>query len=216
MDNLELYNKVRNVPQEAKKEIKGGRLKGMTDINPMWRIKTLTEQFGICGTGWKTEIVNKWLDEGANGEIIANVEIKLYVKVQEQWSDGIPGIGGSKFTSKESNSIYTDDECYKKAYTDACSVACKNLGIGADVYFEKDSTKYDIKPNTEQPGSKSTKSKFTQISELIKDTELTMDNVKEWIIKYYKEDIRINDLTDTQFNSLVKALKKYIAEQPNE
>ena len=216
MDNLELYNKVRNVPQEAKKEIKGGRLKGMTDINPMWRIKTLTEQFGICGMGWKTEIVNKWLDEGANGEIIANVEIKLYVKIQEQWSDGIPGIGGSKFTSKESNSIYTDDECYKKAYTDACSVACKNLGIGADVYFEKDSTKYDIKPNTEQPGSKSTKSKFTQISELIKDTELTMDNVKEWIIKYYKEDIRINDLTDTQFNSLVKALKKYIAEQPNE
>ncbi len=216
MDNLELYNKVRNVPQEAKKEIKGGRLKGMTDINPMWRIKTLTEQFGICGMGWKTEIVNKWLDEGANGEIIANVEIKLYVKVQEQWSDGIPGIGGSKFTSKESNSIYTDDECYKKAYTDACSVACKNLGIGADVYFEKDSTKYDVKANTEQPGSKSTKSKFMQISELIKDTELTMDNVKEWIIKYYKEDIRINDLTDTQFNSLVKALKKYIAEQPNE
>lgn len=216
MDNLELYNKVRNVPQEAKKEIKGGRLKGMTDINPMWRIKTLTEQFGICGMGWKTEIVNKWLDEGANGEIIANVEIKLYVKVQEQWSDGIPGIGGSKFTSKESNSIYTDDECYKKAYTDACSVACKNLGIGADVYFEKDSTKYDEKPNTEQLGSKSTKSKFMQISELIKDTELTMDNVKEWIIKYYKEDIRINDLTDTQFNSLVKALKKYIAEQPNE
>lgn len=216
MDNLELYNKVRNVPQEAKKEIKGGRLKGMTDINPMWRIKTLTEQFGICGMGWKTEIVNKWLDEGANGEIIANVEIKLYVKVQEQWSDGIPGIGGSKFTSKESNSIYTDDECYKKAYTDACSVACKNLGIGADVYFEKDSTKYDEKPNTEQPGSKSTKSKFTQISELIKDTELTMDNVKEWIIKYYKEDIRINDLTDTQFTSLVKALKKYISEQPNE
>ena len=109
MDNLELYNKVRNVPQEAKKEIKGGRLKGMTDINPMWRIKTLTEQFGICGMGWKTEIVNKWLDNGANGEIIANVEIKLYVKIQEQWSDGIPGIGGSKFTSKESNSIYTDD-----------------------------------------------------------------------------------------------------------
>lgn len=216
MDNLELYNKVRNVPQEAKKEIKGGRLKGMTDINPMWRIKTLTEQFGICGMGWKTEIVNKWLDNGANGEIIANVEIKLYVKVQEQWSDGIPGIGGSKFTSKESNSIYTDDECYKKAYTDACSVACKNLGIGADVYFEKDSTKYDVKPNTEQPGSKSTKSKFTQISELIKDTELTMDNVKEWIIKYYKGDIRINDLTDTQFNALVKALKKYISEQPNE
>lgn len=214
-NNLELYNKVRSVPQEAKKEIKGGRLKGMTDINPMWRIKTLTEQFGICGVGWKTEIVRTWLDTGANGEIIANVEIKLFVKIDNQWSEGIPGIGGSKFTSKESNSLYTDDECYKKAYTDACSVACKNLGIGADVYFEKDKTKYDFKEEDVQQ-TINTKSKFAQVTELIKDTELTMDNVKEWIIKYYKEDIAIDDLTDRQFNTLIKALKKYAEEQPNE
>lgn len=216
MDNLELYNKVRNVPQEAKKEIKGGRLKGMTDINPMWRIKTLTEQFGICGMGWKTEIVNKWLDNGANGEIIANVEIKLYVKIQEQWSDGIPGIGGSKFTSKESNSIYTDDECYKKAYTDACSVACKNLGIGADVYFEKDRTKYDTKVDINKSGNEKEISKFKQITELIKDSDLTMESVKEWVVKKFKQDIKINDLTDEQFGLLINALKKYIEEQPNE
>ncbi len=214
-NNLELYNKVRSVPQEAKKEIKGGRLKGMTDINPMWRIKTLTEQFGICGIGWKTEIVRTWLDTGANGEIIANVEIKLFIKIDNQWSEGIPGIGGSKFTSKESNSLYTDDECYKKAFTDACSVACKMLGIGADVYFEKDKTKYDVKEEDVQQTT-NTKSKFAQVTELIKDTELTMDNVKEWIIKYYKEDIAIDDLTDRQFNTLIKALKKYAEEQPNE
>lgn len=214
-NNLELYNKVRSVPQEAKKEIKGGRLKGMTDINPMWRIKTLTEQFGICGVGWKTEIVRTWLDTGANGEIIANVEIKFFVKIDNQWSEGIPGIGGSKFTAKESNSIYTDDECYKKAYTDACSVAFKMLGIGADVYFEKDKTKYDVKEENVQQTT-NTKSKFAQVTELIKDTELTMDNVKEWIIKYYKEDIAIDDLTDRQFNTLIKALKKYAEEQPNE
>lgn len=214
-NNLELYNKVRSVPQEAKKEIKGGRLKGMTDINPMWRIKTLTEQFGICGIGWKTEIVRTWLDTGANGEIIANVEIKLFIKIDNQWSEGIPGIGGSKFTSKESNSLYTDDECYKKAFTDACSVACKMLGIGADVYFEKDRTKYDVKEENVQQTT-NTKSKFVQVTELIKDTELTMDNVKEWIIKYYKEDIAIDDLTDRQFNTLIKALKKYAEEQPNE
>jgi len=30
-DNLAIYNKVRKVPQEAQKPIKGGRLKGMTD-----------------------------------------------------------------------------------------------------------------------------------------------------------------------------------------
>ena len=47
MENLELYEKVRSVPENAQKEIKGGRLKGMTDINPMWRIKKLTEEFGV-------------------------------------------------------------------------------------------------------------------------------------------------------------------------
>lgn len=46
MDNLAIYNKVRQVPDEAKKRITGGRLNGMTDINPMWRIKAMTELFG--------------------------------------------------------------------------------------------------------------------------------------------------------------------------
>lgn len=38
MENLDLYQKVRSVPDSAKKTIKGGRTSGMTDINPMWRI----------------------------------------------------------------------------------------------------------------------------------------------------------------------------------
>ena len=50
-DNMTLYNAVRTPPPEALKAITGGRLKGMTDINPMWRIKTMTEQFGPCGDG---------------------------------------------------------------------------------------------------------------------------------------------------------------------
>ena len=41
-DNMTLYNAVRTPPPEALKAITGGRLKGMTDINPMWRIKTMT------------------------------------------------------------------------------------------------------------------------------------------------------------------------------
>ena len=53
-ENMDLYNKFRSVPEEAKKEIGAGRLKGKTDINPMWRIRVLTEAFGPCGYGWKT------------------------------------------------------------------------------------------------------------------------------------------------------------------
>lgn len=150
MENLELYNKVRKVPQEAQKEITAGRLKGKTDINPMWRIKTLTEQFGICGLGWYTELIRKELTEGADGEVVATVEINLYVKVNNEWSKPIYGIGGAMFISNERNGRYNDDDAYKKAYTDAISVACKALGIGADVYYAKDATKYDEVGKTEK------------------------------------------------------------------
>ena len=85
MSNLKLYNAVRSVPENAKKRITGGRLSGMTDINPMWRIKTLTEQFGICGIGWKYVITDKRLEQGANGEIAAFVDIDLYIKIDDEW-----------------------------------------------------------------------------------------------------------------------------------
>lgn len=143
MNNMELYEQVRKVPQEAQKTIQAGRLKGMTDINPMWRIKTLTEQFGPCGIGWYPEVIRFWIEEGAEGEKTANVHLKLYIKVGGEWSKGIEGIGGAKLLSMEKNGLYTDDECFKKAYTDALSVACKLLGVGADVYWEKDRTKYN-------------------------------------------------------------------------
>ena len=35
MDNLKIYNSVREVPEEAKKLIQAGNIKGFTDINPM-------------------------------------------------------------------------------------------------------------------------------------------------------------------------------------
>ena len=142
MDNLYIYNSVRVVPEEAKKAISGGRLNGKTDINPMWRIKKLTEEFGVCGIGWKYEIVKLWLEPGGGDEVAAFAEIKLYIRYDGEWSEGIPGIGGSAFVAKEKSGLYTSDECYKMALTDAISVSCKALGFGADVYWGKDSTKY--------------------------------------------------------------------------
>ena len=129
MDNLKIYNSCREVPKEAQKSIGGGRLKGMTDINPMWRIKKLTEMFGVCGIGWKYEIVNKWVETAmAKDEITANVEINLYIKVDGEWSEPIPALGGSMLVANERNGLYVNDECYKMALTDALSVACKALG----------------------------------------------------------------------------------------
>ena len=102
MKNTDIYNKVREVPQNAQKPISAGRLKGMTDINPMWRIKVLTEQFGVCGIGWYYEITDKHLEIVADSkEVVATVQINLFVKIDGEWSKPILGIGGSKIASME-------------------------------------------------------------------------------------------------------------------
>lgn len=138
---MDIYNKVRVVPPQALKPIQAGRLKGMSDINPMWRIKVMTETFGICGVGWKYAITRQWT-ETYNNEVKAYCNVDLFVKVDGEWSDAIQGTGGSSEVSMERNGAYVSDECYKMALTDALSVAMKALGVGADIYFEKDRTKY--------------------------------------------------------------------------
>ena len=72
-----------------------------------------------------------------------------------EWSEAIPGTGGAKYVVQEKSGKYVDDEAFKKAETDAISVACKMLGIGADVYWSEDRTKYDIpeEPKREQKPS---------------------------------------------------------------
>lgn len=144
MENLKIYNAYRAVPQEAQKPIQAGRLKGMTDINPMWRIKCLTEMFGPCGIGWYTETTRKWTEMGCDGQVLAFVDLLLFVKVDGEWSKGIEGTGGSTLIAKEKNGLYSSDEAFKMAYTDALSVACKSLGFAADIYFAKDRTKYNF------------------------------------------------------------------------
>lgn len=141
--NMKIYEATRHVPPEAKKPIPAGRLKGYTNINPMWRIKTMTEQFGVCGIGWRVEITKQWLEPSESGEVSAFCNINLYIKVDGEWSEAIPGTGGAKYVVQEKSGKYVDDEAFKKAETDAISVACKMLGIGADVYWAEDRTKYD-------------------------------------------------------------------------
>ena len=153
-DNMCLWNSWRQAPEEAKKPITAGRLKGMTDINPMWRYKMLTERFGPCGTGWYTDDEQYELHQGAQDQVVVACRLKLYYRDPEsgEWSKGISGQGGSMLVAAETKGLYTSDEAFKMAYTDAVSVACKQLGIGADVYWSRGETKYSLgKPGSQAP-----------------------------------------------------------------
>ena len=140
--NMMMWRSLQDTPKEAQKEITAGRLKGFTDINPMWRLKKLTELFGPCGIGWKYTIQNAQIVPGANDEMAAFVDILLYYKQGGEWSEGVPGFGGSMFVAKEKNGHHTSDECFKMALSDAIGTACKALGMSADIYFSKDRSKY--------------------------------------------------------------------------
>ena len=146
MTNMDIYEHVRQCPQDALKPIQAGRLKGKSDINPMWRIKMLTSLFGAVGIGWYYTIDKQWL-EPCGEEVAAFCDISLYIKVNGEWSKPIQGVGGSMFAAKERNGLYVSDEAYKMALTDAISVACKALGFAADVYWSEDRTKYQAAPD---------------------------------------------------------------------
>jgi hypothetical protein len=205
MANMDIYERVKEVPKDAQKEIQAGRLKGMTDINPMWRIEKLTEVFGPCGIGWYTVITEQWIEEGANGERCAFVKINLFIKHDGEWSKPIEGVGGSSFIAAQKSGLYTSDECYKMAYTDAISVACKALGFGANIYWKKkNETKYD---KVEEMAEKKI-DKVTAITlvNTLKAQGFSDEDIGKSLAKYKVE--KAEELTEVQYAEILLKLNK--------
>lgn len=140
----------------------------------------MTEMFGICGIGWKYEIVKIWSEQG-NANTFAFAEVNLYVKQGDKWSDAIPASGGSMLIQKESAGLHDNDEAYKMAITDALGTAMKMLGVAADVYMGLwDGSKYRDIPagTTAQPPKQADKSTKTG-TETIKPGEAIVEAVTE-------------------------------------
>lgn len=193
-NNLEIYNKYKAVPKEALKDFDNGRFKG-TDINTMWRIRSLTEQFGPVGKGWYYKPVRLWTEKCENDDVFAFAEIELFVKYDNEWSVAISGTGGNKLqTTTRAGEIKTSDEAYKMAITDAFGVACKLLGIGADVYWANDKTKY-----TENEEPKKIKVNEAEKKKLI-DKLLSLGVEEDKFLSYYKaknwEEVTLEQLLD--------------------
>lgn len=214
MGNLDYYNKLKVVPQQALRQIQSGRLRGKHDINPMWRIKAMTEQFGVCGIGWKYVITKQWT-ETFGSEVKAYCNIDLFIKVNGEWSDAIQGTGGSSEVSMESKGAYVSDECYKMALTDALSVAMKALGVAADVYFEAEKDTIDIDSKygaqdiraAQQPATSPFHPNDLNEGLAYLSRCVTKDNLI-WVVQTYKPLT-----TSTQFMQAVSAKKKQLGIQ---
>lgn len=157
-ENLTIYAKMSEPPKSALKTIQAGRLRGMSDINPQWRYKVMTETFGLCGIGWKFTIDKTWLENGCNGEVVANAQVSVYIRDPDtkEWSDAIVGVGGSMLITNEKSGLHTSDEAFKMAVTDAFSTSLKMIGVAAAIYEGRwDGSKYSKADYTE-PSNNST------------------------------------------------------------
>lgn len=146
---MRFYGLVQDTPKEAQKPFNNGRFSG-TDINPMWRIKRLTEVFGPCGYGWWTQNVKyNFVNAEQTNETAVFCELELVVVDPETNDRSMPiyGVGGNTFVAQRKNGPQSSDEAMKMAYTDALSIACKALGFSHDIYYQADRTKYTSADN---------------------------------------------------------------------
>ncbi|MBX5089390.1 hypothetical protein [Rhizobium lentis] len=130
-DKTALWDKLgRTDPSHTKQFTRAGGFKG-TAIKPMWSYRRMTEEFGPCGTGWgvcepKFDVVP------AGDETLVYCTVSIWYEKRDQTAFGV---GGDKVVSKTSSGIRSDDEAFKKAYTDAVTNAMKMIGVGADVHM---------------------------------------------------------------------------------
>jgi hypothetical protein len=214
MDNMNVWGQFKDTPKEAQKEITAGRLKGFTDINPMWRFKRLTEVFGPCGIGWKYTIQNAQIVPGANDEMAAFVDILLYYvdPTSGKWSEGVPGFGGSMFVAKESKGMHTSDECFKMALSDAIGTACKALGMSADIYFSKDRSKYTGGQDDSEPKMETWEDAAGFILEFGKHKGKTLSEVWQIDIDYIRW-LKDGEKTDPIIKKAISLFDKHLRER---
>lgn len=150
MDNKSIWDRARKPPVTALKQIMGGRLKGMTDINPQWRYEIMTEIFGPVGMGWNYRVVETWKESGTGEQVMIFAKVEVKYRHDNAWSEPIEGVGGSMLIAKEAGGLHSTDEAYKMAITDALSVALKMIGVGADIYMGRwDGSKYKDDGNSQ-------------------------------------------------------------------
>ena len=197
-EKMKYYNALRQPPPEALKQIQGGRISGKTDVNPQYRYKAVTEQFGPCGVGWKYNIEKLWLEPADSGQVCAFSLVNVWVKIDGEWSEPIPGIGGSMLTEQETKGLHVSDECFKMATTDALSVALKMLGVAADIYAGAwDGSKYkdqsaarkpaENNPDTGNHFCKQHGVKFFK-TEKMKSYAHKIAGTEEWCYEHAKKD----------------------------
>ena len=222
-EHLKLWDAVRRPPEDALKGFKRGGGFAGTAIKPMWSIKIMTEHFGPCGEGWGMNEPHFTVHPVGN-EILVYCTVSVWHTKRENL---VFGVGGDKILISQSSGLRSVDEAFKKAYTDALTIALKHLGVGADIHMGLwDGSKYAA-DNDEQPQEKTiahlppihnnsktnSRDEFQKLCKEVEDMA-SLDNLRIWKMKpenIERMEALNGDFADTFRNSYmdkVNALKK--------
>ncbi|MBQ8178020.1 MAG: ERF family protein [Clostridia bacterium] len=92
----------------------------------------------------------------------------------------------------------------------------KALGVPTDEE-DPDGRNEDKKARAQnKPKNEQKQTKWASVNELIKDTNITLANVNDWILRRYGKAIKINNLSEEQFDEMMTRLQAKIAGEVNE
>lgn len=132
MSNTELWDTLgKTDPAHTKRFSRSGGFKG-TATKPIWVYRRLTEQFGSVGVGWGHNKPDYQVVPGADGEVLVYCTVECWHTTRE---NTFFGVGGDKVVVKDKNGLRSDDEAFKKAFTDGVMNAFKSVGVAADVHM---------------------------------------------------------------------------------
>ena len=134
-DNLALWNKLGKTDPAHTKGFKRAGGFGGTAIKPIYTEQKMTEEFGPCGTGWGFSEPRFETVAASEGQIAVYCWLSLWYVLDGKRSEPVFGVGGDMVVVKQSNGLRTDDEAFKKAFTDAIGNAMKHVGMSADVHM---------------------------------------------------------------------------------
>lgn len=206
MENLEIWNKLSHTdPKHTKKFKRSGGFEG-TAIKPMFSYLRMTEEFGPCGIGWGINEPNFQV-VAAGEETLVYCTVSIWHGTKE---NTVYGVGGDKVAGKNKYGLNTDDEAFKKAFTDGITNALKLIGVGADVHMGMfDDNKYvnamaahfsdTKKPETKPEG------KFTPADRSLQNTLITK-------ISQAKDKIDMQSVID-EISGDIEKLPTEMAEQ---
>ena len=131
-ENTKLWDILgRTDPAHTKAFTRGGGFKG-TAIKPMWSYRRMTEEFGPCGQGWGVGEPVFQVVPATEGEMLVYCTASIWYGEEKST---VYGVGGDKVVGKNKYGLSSDDEAFKKAFTDAVTNALKLIGVGADVHM---------------------------------------------------------------------------------